>query len=62
MTLDGVRLADPVIEFAPRFISAEGYLRARIITARQFLGQLGEKKKRSPKRKVAAARRRNGKT
>jgi len=33
------------------------FQRTRIITARQFLGQIGEKKKRVPKRKVAAARR-----
>ena len=38
------------------------FQRTRIITARKFLGQLGEKKKRSPTRKVAAARRSKRKT
>jgi len=36
--------------------------RTRIITAPQFLTQLGDKTKRSPKRKVAAVRRRKRKT
>lgn len=38
------------------------FQRTRIITARQFLTQLGEKTKRSPKRTGAAARRRKRKT
>ena len=38
------------------------FQRTRIITARQFLTQLGDKTKRSPKSKVAAARRRKRKT
>ena len=37
------------------------FQRTRIVTARQLLAQLGEKTKRSPKRKVAAARRRKRK-
>jgi putative PIN family toxin of toxin-antitoxin system len=37
------------------------FQRTRIITARQFLTQLGDKTTRSPKRKVAAARRRKRK-
>jgi putative PIN family toxin of toxin-antitoxin system len=43
-------------------LSLSSFQRTWIITARQFLGQLGEKKKRSPKRTVAAARRRKRKT
>jgi putative PIN family toxin of toxin-antitoxin system len=43
-------------------LSLKVFQRTRIITARQFLGQLGEKKKRSPKRKVTASRRRKRKT
>jgi hypothetical protein len=43
-------------------LSLGSFHRTQIITARQFLGQLGEKKKRSPKRTVAAARRRKRKT
>lgn len=42
-------------------LSLKAFQRTRIITARQFLGQLGEKK-RAPKRKVTAARRRKRKT
>jgi putative PIN family toxin of toxin-antitoxin system len=42
-------------------LSLKAFQRTRIITVRQFLGQLGEKKKRAPKRKVAAARRRKRK-
>ncbi len=42
-------------------LSLKAFQRTRIITARQFLGQLGEKK-RAPKRKVAAARLRKRKT
>ena len=38
------------------------FQRTRIITARQFLGQFGEKKKRAPTRPVAAARHRKHKT
>jgi uncharacterized protein len=38
------------------------FQRTRILTARQFLGRLNEKKKRAPKRKVAAALRRKRKT
>ena len=43
-------------------LSLGAFQRTRIITARQFLGQLGEKKKRLPKRKVASVRRRKRKT
>jgi uncharacterized protein len=43
-------------------LSLGTFKRTRIITARQFLGQLGERKKGSPKRKVASARRRNRRT
>jgi putative PIN family toxin of toxin-antitoxin system len=43
-------------------LSLAAFQRTRIITARQFLTRLGEKQKRSPKRKVAAARRRKRKT
>jgi len=43
-------------------LSLKAFQRTRIITVRQFLGQLGEKEKRAPKRKVAAARRRKRKT
>jgi len=42
-------------------LSLKAFQRTRIVTVRQFLGQLGEKKKRAPKRKVAAARRRKRK-
>jgi hypothetical protein len=42
-------------------LSLKVFQRTRIITARQFLGQLGERGKRSPKRKVAAVRRRKRK-
>ena len=42
-------------------LSLKVFQRTRIITARQFLGQLGESGKRSPKRKVAAVRRRKRK-
>lgn len=38
------------------------FQRTRIITARQFLTQLGDKKKRAPKRKVATTRRRKRKS
>jgi uncharacterized protein len=38
------------------------FQRTRILTARQFLTQLGDKTKRPPKRKVAASRRRKRKT
>jgi putative PIN family toxin of toxin-antitoxin system len=38
------------------------FQRTRIITARQFLAQLGDKTKRPPKPKVAASRRRKRKT
>jgi uncharacterized protein len=38
------------------------FQRTRIITARQFLTQFADKTKRSPKRKVAVARRRKRKT
>lgn len=43
-------------------LSLKEFQRTRIVTARQFLGQLGEKAKRSPKRNVSAARRRKRKT
>jgi predicted nucleic acid-binding protein len=43
-------------------LSLKVFQRTRIITARQFLGQLGERKKRSPRRKIAASRRRKRKT
>lgn len=43
-------------------LSLKVFQRTRIITARQFLTQLGDKATRSPKRKVAAARRRKRKT
>ena len=43
-------------------LSLKVFQRTRIIAARQFLTQLGDKTKRSPKRKVAAARRRKRKT
>jgi len=43
-------------------LSLKVFQRTRIITARQFLTRLGEKAKRSSKRKVAAARRRKRKT
>jgi putative PIN family toxin of toxin-antitoxin system len=43
-------------------LSLKVFQRTRIITARQFLTQLGDKTKRSPKRKVTAARRRKRKT
>jgi len=43
-------------------LSLKVFQRTRIITGRQFLTQLGEKKKRAPKRKVVAARRRKRKT
>jgi len=43
-------------------LSLKVFQRTRIITARQFLTQLGDKTKRSPKRKVVAARRRKRKT
>jgi predicted nucleic acid-binding protein len=43
-------------------LSIKAFQRTRIITARQFLTQLGDKAKRSPQRKVAAARRRRRKT
>lgn len=43
-------------------LSLGTFQRTRIITARQFLTQLGDKAKRSPKRKVAASRRRKRKT
>jgi len=43
-------------------LSLGSFQRTRIITARQLLGQLGEKKQRSPKRTVAAARRGKRKT
>jgi putative PIN family toxin of toxin-antitoxin system len=43
-------------------LSLKLFQRTRIVTARQFLGQLGEKKQRSPKRKAAAARRKKRKT
>jgi len=43
-------------------LSIGTFQRTRIITARQFLTQLGDETKRSPKRKVAAARRRKRKT
>lgn len=38
------------------------FQRTRIITARQFLGQLGRKTKRSPKRAIATGRRKRRKT
>ena len=38
------------------------FQRTRIITAQQFLTQLGDKTKRPPKRKVAASRRKKRKT
>jgi predicted nucleic acid-binding protein len=38
------------------------YQRTRIVTVRQVLRQLGDKTKRSPKRRVAAARRRKRNT
>jgi len=37
------------------------FQRTRIITARQFLGQIGEKEKGLPKRPVSAGRRRKRK-
>ena len=43
-------------------LSLKVFQRTRIITARQFLTQLGDKTRPSPKRKVAAARRRKRKT
>ena len=43
-------------------LSLKVFQRTRIITARHFLTQLGDKAKRSPKRKGAAARRRKRKT
>jgi len=43
-------------------LSLKVFQRTRIITARQFLRQLGDKTQRSPKRKVPAARRRKRKT
>jgi uncharacterized protein len=43
-------------------LSLKVFERTRILTARQFLGQLGEKMKRSPKRTAAPARRRKRKT
>ena len=43
-------------------LSLGSFQRTRIVTARQFLGQLSEKKKRLPKRAVGAARRRKRKT
>lgn len=42
-------------------LSLKAFQRTRIITARQFLGEIGEKTKRAPKRKAAAARRRKRK-
>lgn len=39
-------------------LSLGSFQRTRVITARQFLRQLGGKTKRSPKSKIAAARRR----
>ena len=42
-------------------LSLKVFQRTRIITARQFLTQLGDKAKRKPKRSVAAARRRKRK-
>ncbi len=43
-------------------LSLGTFRRTQIITARQFLTQLGDKAKRSPKRKIAATRRRKRKT
>jgi uncharacterized protein len=43
-------------------LSLGTFQRTRIITARELLTQLGDKTTRSPKRKVAAARRRKRKT
>lgn len=43
-------------------LSIGTFQRTRTITARQFLTELGDKTKRSPKRKVAVARRRKRKT
>ncbi len=43
-------------------LSLGSFQRTRIITARQFLGQLGEKKQRLPKRSVVASRRRKRET
>jgi len=42
-------------------LSLKAFQRTRIITVRQFLGQLGERNKRASKRKVAAPRRRKRK-
>ncbi len=38
-------------------LSLKAFQRTRIVTARQFLGQIGDTLKRSPTRKVVAARR-----
>ena len=43
-------------------LSLKVFQRTRIVTARQFLGQIGEKRKRLPKRPASAARRRKRKT
>jgi putative PIN family toxin of toxin-antitoxin system len=43
-------------------LSLGAFERTRIMTARQFLGQLGKNRKRVPKRTVVAARRRKRKT
>ncbi len=52
----------PVAEIEAAIIEALHSVRADGFAERQFLGQLGDKTKRSPKRKVAAARRRKPKT
>jgi predicted nucleic acid-binding protein len=43
-------------------LSLGAFERTRIMTARQFLGQLGKNRKRVPKRTVVTARRRKRKT
>ena len=43
-------------------LSLGSFQRTRIVTARHFLGQLSEKKKRLPKRPAGASRRRKRKT
>jgi hypothetical protein len=55
--------ADVIVSGDKRdLLSLKVFQRTRIITVRQFLTELGDNKKRSTKRKVAAARRRKRKT